>query len=108
MSGGLQGFRAWLLQRLTAVFLVIGSLMLVILVLFPPADNYESWKAWMEQPLTIVAIGLFSISQVLHAWVGVRDVVVDYVHPLGLRLMVLALSGVYLLGNLIWLLWILL
>ena len=108
MKSGLQGFRAWLLQRLTALFLVLGSLLLFVLMLCPPAENYESWKAWMEQPLTIVAIGLFSVSLVLHAWVGVRDVIIDYVHPLGLRLMVLALSAVYLLGNLIWLLWILL
>lgn len=108
MSGGLQGFRAWLLQRLTAAFLVIGSILLIILVLCPPANGHESWKAWMERPFTIIAIGLFSASLALHAWVGVRDVIIDYVHPLGLRLTALTLLGIYLLGNLIWLLWILL
>jgi succinate dehydrogenase / fumarate reductase membrane anchor subunit len=36
----------------------------------------------------------------LHAWVGVRDVVLDYVHPLGLRLAVLgaAVAGLVFLG----------
>lgn len=107
MSGGLQGFNAWLLQRITASLLVIASIGLLFLLLIPPAGDFDSWQTWMNQPMTIVIIGVFAFALIAHAWVGIRDVIVDYIHPHGMRLLALSLVGVYLLGNLIWLLWLL-
>ena len=34
----------------------------------------------------------------MHAWVGLRDVTLDYVNPLGVRIAVLALIALALLG----------
>jgi succinate dehydrogenase / fumarate reductase membrane anchor subunit len=108
MSGGLQGFNAWVLQRITAVLLVFASIALLFLVFFPPGPSFNDWQDWVGRPLTVISIAVFVIALIAHAWVGVRDVIVDYVHPHGLRLLALSMLGVYLLGNLVWSLWILL
>ncbi len=107
MNTALSGFKAWLIQRLTAVLLVLGSLMLLGLFAFPPAQGFDAWQAWIHEPWPVVSILLFSLALVLHAWVGVRDVIMDYVHSVALRLMALTVLAGYLLGSFFWLLWIL-
>jgi succinate dehydrogenase / fumarate reductase, membrane anchor subunit len=64
----------------------------------PPA--LEQWRAWAATPTGAALIALLAAAILLHAWVGVRDVVLDYVHPLGLRLAVLgaAVAGLVFLG----------
>ncbi len=89
----LSGQRAWLLQRITAVYTgVYVVLALLLFVVAPPAD-YATWKALVGQPLVALLTALFAVVVLLHAWIGLRDVVMDYVHPLGARLTVLTLAG---------------
>ena len=107
MNTALSGFRAWLIQRVTAVLLVLGSVLLLSLFIFPPATGFAAWQAWIHGGLTIVVILLFAFSIALHAWVGMRDVLMDYVHIVSLRLTLLTVLAVYLAGNIFWLLWIL-
>jgi succinate dehydrogenase / fumarate reductase membrane anchor subunit len=47
------------------------------------------WRAWAATPAGAALLALLAAAILLHAWVGVRDVVLDYVHPLGLRLALL-------------------
>jgi succinate dehydrogenase / fumarate reductase membrane anchor subunit len=107
VNTALGGFKAWLVQRLTAVLLVFGSLMLLALFACPPAQGFDAWQAWIHEPWPVVSILIFSLALVLHAWVGVRDVIMDYVHSVALRLMALTILAGYLLGCFFWLLWIL-
>ncbi|HET7198291.1 MAG TPA: succinate dehydrogenase, hydrophobic membrane anchor protein, partial [Burkholderiales bacterium] len=46
----------------------------------------DAWRAWAARPAAAALIALLAAALLLHAWVGVRDVVLDYVHPLGVRL----------------------
>jgi succinate dehydrogenase, hydrophobic membrane anchor protein len=50
-----------------------------------------------------VAFGLFALALLLHAWIGVRDVILDYVKPPALRLALLAAVALFLLANGLWL-----
>jgi succinate dehydrogenase / fumarate reductase membrane anchor subunit len=50
-----------------------------------------------------VAVLLFFVALLLHGWIGLRDVVIDYVHPLGLRMAVL---GAVALGQIALGLWV--
>jgi succinate dehydrogenase / fumarate reductase membrane anchor subunit len=108
MSRGLQGFNPWLMQRLTALLLVAGSIALIAVVLWAPFDDFSGFRGWIADPLVIIVISLFVASLLLHAWVGIRDVIMDYVRHLGVRITLLTLTVLYLLGCLVWLLWILL
>ena len=104
MSRKASGFRAWVIQRMSAMYLALGFIyLLVYFVVAPPAD-YAAWKAWLSGPLVNIGLALFFLSLLIHAWIGVRDVVIDYVHPFAIRLSVLTLVAVLLLGCGFWLL----
>lgn len=102
MSRGAQGLRAWLIQRVTAVYLGLFTLYLLWLFLVSPPSGYIAWSAWAGHPLVGIGLSLYVIAVLLHAWVGMRDVLIDYVHPVGLRLTLLGLMAFGLLGCGLW------
>lgn len=85
------GLRAWVWQRLSAVYLGLFLIWLGLHLGLTPPPDFQSWRAWVGQPLISVAFVLFFLSLMLHVWVGIRDVVMDYVHPIGLRITVFIL-----------------
>lgn len=107
MNRRASGLRAWLWQRLSAIYmalyLVVGG---VWLLLWRPV-SFEGWRAGFSTPLVGMATALFFAALLIHAWVGARDVLIDYVHPLALRLTLLILIGLMLAGSSLWLLKIL-
>lgn len=107
MSPPMHGLRAWALQRVSAVYLLVFTLFLMVHFLRDPPVDYPSWHAWVARPSSAVALGLFVVMLLSHMWVGVRDVIIDYVHPLAVRLSLLAAVGFVLLASGIWSAWIL-
>ncbi len=101
MSAGLSGFRAWILQRITAVLIAVGFLVAMV-VLWMHDWTYAEWRAFVRTPLVTVSVLILYGAVLLHAWIGVRDIVIDYVHPLMARLVVLAVVGTVLVGLAIW------
>ena len=100
--GAHYGVRDWLMQRATAVLMALFTLVIVVQCLLPGEMSYEKWGGifahqWMKV-LTFVMIG----SILWHAWVGVRDVLMDYVKPVGIRLVLQILVIVWLLGCMGW------
>ena len=84
--GAHYGLRDWLAQRITAV--VMAAYMAGFLCVWVSRQpvTYEAWKALFAQGWMRVATLLFAFSLAWHAWVGVRDILMDYVQPAGLRL----------------------
>lgn len=96
------GLRAWMIQRISAVYLT-GFIVVVLFYLqLHPIQTWAEWRAWLAHPLVNVSSGLFFIALLLHAWVGMRDVVMDYVKPFVLRLCVLIIIGTGLMAMAIW------
>ncbi len=93
MSRTASGLRAWILQRITAIYLGLFTLYLLIRLLGGGHGDWQSWHALFAQPLMSVATLLYVLALLLHAWIGVRDVLIDYVHPLALRVTLLSLVG---------------
>ena len=87
----LTGLRARTVQRATAVFMLGFVLWLVGALLVSPPESYEHWRAMVARPAASVGFSVFFAALLVHAWVGIRDVVLDYVHPTGARAVVLAL-----------------
>lgn len=102
MSAGLSGFRAWLWQRLTAVYLAAFFIYGLVYLMFAPPAGYSEWQVWVGRPLMLIAIGVFFITLLAHAWVGIRDVIIDYAHPFALRFGILSLAGLFLVGCGVW------
>jgi len=102
MSRQTQALRGWLLQRLSAVYLAGFLVYLVIHFLTRESHGYDAWRGWLAHPAVALASAGFVLALVLHGWVGVRDIILDYVHVLGLRLLLLALCGALLAASGLW------
>jgi len=80
-----RGLGEWLLQRLSALYLAGFTVWIVVrLVMVAPAD-YLAWKAWMAGGGVRLAFALFFLSVLVHSWVGMRSVFLDYLKPLWVR-----------------------
>ncbi len=97
--GARYGLRDWLAQRVTAVLMALFTLIVLAqLIFFKGPIGYEKWAGifsaqWMKF-LTFTVI----IALLYHVWVGVRDIWMDYVKPVGLRLVLQVFSIVWLVG----------
>jgi succinate dehydrogenase / fumarate reductase membrane anchor subunit len=96
------GLRAWVVQRISAVYLALFFVYLVVQWIAAPPADYAAWRAWLGHPVMNVASSLFVIALLLHAWVGLRDILIDYVHPTALRVSLLASVGLGLLACGLW------
>jgi succinate dehydrogenase / fumarate reductase membrane anchor subunit len=85
MSWRAHGMRTWLLQRLTAVYMLLYLIGLTIVIARLPAIDFTVWRQLFVSPFANISAGLFFFSILAHAWVGVRDILIDYVHRSSLR-----------------------
>ena len=97
--GAHYGLRDWLSQRVTAGLMALFTLIVLVQVLFTRgAIGYERWAGifsaqWMKV-LTFVVI----LSLMYHVWVGMRDIWMDYVKSVSVRLSLQIISIVWLVG----------
>ena len=108
MSRHLAGLRAWLLQRLSALYMGFYLLIFLFYMLIRTPVDYQSWHDTLSGPWMSLPMMLFFMALLIHAWVGIRDVILDYVHSASLRLGLLTLTGLVLLACGLWVLDILL
>ena len=102
MSRPTHGLRDWLLQRAGAVYLACYLGYLMVHFFIQPVHDYEGWHAWLSRPAVRVATAGFFLAVLVHGWVGMRDIMLDYIRPLGLRLVALSLVGLVLGGCALW------
>jgi len=94
MSGRrVSGMQAWALQRITAVYLALYIAYMIGLFIFAPPASHDAWQLWMAQPHVSMSTLLFFGSLLFHAWVGIRNILLDYIKPFGLRLALLTAVG---------------
>jgi succinate dehydrogenase / fumarate reductase membrane anchor subunit len=101
--GAHYGMRDWLSQRVTACLMALFTLLLLAQVLFSSGPlGYDTWAGifssqWMKV-LTFVVL----LSLGWHAWVGMRDIWMDYVKPAAIRLVLQVFTIVWLVGCMGW------
>jgi succinate dehydrogenase / fumarate reductase membrane anchor subunit len=100
--GAHYGLSEWLLQRITAVVLALYLLFLLVSALAVARLDYDGWAGlfapvWMKL-VTLIALGALFY----HAWVGIRDIWMDYVKPVGVRLGLQVATGLVLLYCAAW------
>ena len=100
--GAHYGLRDWLAQRVTAVIMAVYSVVLVVLLLSGGPIGYAEWKALFAHGWMRVATLLFAVSVAWHMWVGVRDILMDYVRPDGARLTLQVLTLLMIAAYLAW------
>lgn len=104
--GAHYGTRDFIVQRMTAVIMAIYTLVLVIYAVFVPDLNFESWRALFIFKVGVLPVGqtlatVVFVSIVWHAWVGVRDIWMDYARSDGLRMILQTLTAMWLVAAIV-------
>ncbi len=100
--GAHYGMRDWLAQRLTAILMAVFTIVLLVSFLTGQNFTYEGWaglfaRQWFKLFTMVTFFGLF-----YHVWVGVRDIWMDYVKPVGIRLTLQIATVLWLLACAAW------
>ena len=99
------GLRTWLLQRLSATYIALFIIVFGIKIIDAwngEPITYEIWRAWVSHPVTNIALILFIFALLLHAWVGIRDVIMDYISSVPLRYVLLIVFGLSFISMALW------
>jgi succinate dehydrogenase / fumarate reductase membrane anchor subunit len=96
------GLFEWLLQRLTAIYLGIFLVALLVRVWLHPVAQYDDWRVLFAGPWQRVAWLFGILSMLIHGWVGIRSVLLDYLSTFPLRLFA---TGVTATGLIVCALW---
>ncbi len=97
--GAHYGLRDWLSQRITGGLMALFTIILLAQLIFSRGPiGYDLWAGifaaqWMKVLTFSVIIALL-----YHVWVGMRDVWMDYVQPVGVRLVLQIFTIVWLVG----------
>jgi succinate dehydrogenase / fumarate reductase membrane anchor subunit len=99
VTGAHYGLRDWLAQRITGALMVLFTAAILVQVLFSRGEiGYDLWAGifvaqWMKALTFAIVVAL-----AYHVWVGMRDIWMDYVKPVGLRLVLQIFTIVWLLA----------
>ena len=100
--GAHYGLRDWLAQRITGAIMAVYAVLALVLMLQRSPFTYSSWTGVFAQGWMRIATLLFVASLAWHAWVGARDILMDYVKHDGLRLALQVFTLLLLAGYLGW------
>ena len=85
--GAHYGLRDWLAQRVTAALMALFTVLVLAQLLFTRGPiGYDKWAGTFSSQWMKVLTFTVIIALVYHAWVGMRDVWMDYVKSVALRL----------------------
>ena len=95
--GAHYGTRDWLGQRITAALMAVFTVLVLAQVILSKGPiGYDKWAGifspqWMKA-LTFAVI----VALLLHVWLGMRDIFMDYIKPVGLRIFLQGFTIVWL------------
>ena len=97
--GAHYGTRDWLAQRVTAVLMALFTLVVLAQVLLSPGPvTYDSWSGIFAPQLMKTLTFAVIIALLYHVWVGMCDVFMDYIKPVGIRLALQVFTILWLVG----------
>ncbi len=100
--GAHRGTGDWLLQRLTAIVMAVYTVVLVAMLVARRPSTFERWSEMFASGFFRMATFIAVAALLYHAWVGVRDIVMDYIASTRVRLAAQTLVGLGLLACLAW------
>ncbi|MCD6038848.1 MAG: sdhD [Gammaproteobacteria bacterium] len=103
-----QGLTDWLIQRVSAVIMMLYSVGLFAYLIMHPGLDYAEWHALFSSKCMKLATLLFILSLLFHSWIGMWTVFTDYIKSFLLRLVLqvfLLLSLIVFFFAALWILW---
>ena len=80
------GFKGWLLQRVSAFLILTYILYAVVMLLYFQPSSYSDWVGFFSSTVTKYLTLLAFLATFYHAWVGSKDIIMDYVKPTLIKL----------------------
>ncbi len=96
------GLKDWLIQRVSAVYLLVYLLLVLGCFGMHAPFSYEQWVGLFQSPFVKIATVLAFVMILLHAWIGIWTVTTDYIRCTVLRLTLQVLVALGLSAQLIW------
>ena len=96
------GLGEWVVQRLTAVYILIYIIVVLAVLSFSPVSSHADWLSLSSGLIFRISTLMFILSILAHAWLGLKSVFLDYVHSWRLRFVLLMLLATLLLGSAVW------
>lgn len=101
LVGAHYGLRDWLVQRLTGILMILYTLALLAIAVTLPG-THEGWRTlFAGLPMKVFA-SVTLIGLIWHVWIGMRDILMDYLWKLPVRLTAMFLVVLFLVANLVW------
>lgn len=105
--GAHYGTGEFIIQRVTAIILAVYTLVLLVGILTMSGFTYQGWHNLFTFTVLFMPIGqilatlaMFSLGW--HAWIGIRDIWMDYIKPVGIRILLLVLTILWLVGSVVY------
>ena len=100
--GAHYGLRDWAVQRVTGGIVAVYAVFILVTLLMQPALDFIAWRSlfqhtWMRVPTFVCLLAVY-----VHAWIGMRDIFMDYVKPTTLRLCLHVIVIVFLFAYAVW------
>jgi succinate dehydrogenase / fumarate reductase membrane anchor subunit len=96
--GAHYGLKDWLAQRVTAIVMALYTVILLVAFLTANDFSYEGWAGLFAQQWFKIATFVTFIALFYHVWVGMRDIWMDYVKPVPVRLSLQVATVLWLIG----------
>ena len=105
--GAHYGTFEYLAQRVTAIIMAVYTLVLLVGILTMSGFTYQGWHGLFTFTVLMMPIGqilasLTMMSLAWHAWIGVRDIWMDYVGNVGVRLFLMVMTLLWLVGSVVY------
>ncbi|NOY15677.1 MAG: succinate dehydrogenase, hydrophobic membrane anchor protein [Gammaproteobacteria bacterium] len=96
------GLGEWVVQRLTAVYMLFFIVIALIRLSISPVSTHADWLLLSSGLLFQIALLLFIFSLLAHAWLGLKSVFLDYIHPWRLRFLLLMVVALFVFATGVW------
>ncbi|MGN6388683.1 MAG: succinate dehydrogenase, hydrophobic membrane anchor protein [Burkholderiaceae bacterium] len=96
--GAHYGLKGWLAQRVTAIVMAVYTIILLVSLVTATDFSYEGWASLFARQWFKIATFVTFLALFYHVWFGVRDIWMDYVKPVSIRLVLQALTILWLVG----------
>lgn len=96
------GMLPWLWQRVTSIYMAGFVVYVIVHLSLAPIRDHAAWQAWFAIGYVRLAWAIFILSILVHAWIGMRSIYLDYLQPLWLRFSISLFTALGLLALGLW------
>lgn len=97
-----KGLGEWIVQRVSAVYILLFILVLTIRLVLDPLASHADWQLLSSGVVFRVGWLLLIVGLLIHAWIGLKSVFLDYVHNWRIRFLLVMILGLAFSGLGIW------